>query len=81
MYSSWSSGAEPARAKCRLVLSYVGTLRRRSRHAPGADSTAAASEYSGADSLDEDVRIPRRPWGPANHRVRSPPSAGRPQAL
>ncbi|KAH9360547.1 hypothetical protein HPB48_016441 [Haemaphysalis longicornis] len=59
MCSSWSAGAaEPARAKCRLVLSYVGTLRRRPR-------VPSASPRYWADQHDEDGRIYRRPWGNA----------------
>lgn len=61
MCSSWSAGAaEPARAKCRLVLSYVGTLRRRPR------VPSVSPRYWAEQQHDEDVRIYRRPWGTAN---------------
>ncbi|XP_037560115.1 formin-binding protein 1-like isoform X1 [Dermacentor silvarum] len=65
MCSSWSAGAaEPARAKCRLVLSYVGTLRRRPR-VPSASPRYWAEQHQ-QQQHDEDVRIYRRPWGTAN---------------
>ncbi|KAH8033609.1 hypothetical protein HPB51_014515 [Rhipicephalus microplus] len=60
MCSSWSAG-EPARAKCRLVLSYVGTLRRRPR------VPSVSPRYWAEQQRDEDVRIYRRPWGTGHH--------------
>ncbi|KAL3208350.1 hypothetical protein MRX96_039235 [Rhipicephalus microplus] len=67
MCSSWSAG-EPARAKCRLVLSYVGTLRRRPR------VPSVSPRYWAEQQRDEDVRIYRRPWGdrpPQPHPLQS----------